>query len=423
MFFKDYKHIELLEDDITISSNRTDGKKIKGVKNWKPTNPFRLRVKATVVKNGKRKIKKRTFLYENMYMVDALKKAQAEHRLLIDEIKAERFSPATTAPTDKDEMYTFGRAFYRSLDSRKAEAEAENETFRTYDQVKAFYDNHLKAYLEHLLLDQISPDTLNTIRANMKHEDGTPYSKRTKLSVLQQVNPVYTWFNEYSNLSVKTPAKIKKGTLKKLNNKRIVNVTDIKPLFVAMANYTYKKYPNSKYSPELSEPFKNIFVWLLHGRRVNEVLSLRWEHINLDNGTYTIKAENNKAGIDMTYKLTPYQIDVLPEAKKEGLVYPSLRDKNKQMVQVTLSNHWHKVRKAVGTWELNNRHNTPSSELHIHDIRHLIATEMLNKYHIVDEISGAVLGHTRSGVTSVYAQMLAESVDNAIMKVLDGVLK
>ena len=422
MFFKDYKHIELLEEDITISTKRTDGKKIDAVKNWKPTNPFRLRVKATVVKNGKRKIKKRTFLYENMNMVDALKNAQAEHRKLIDEIKSERHSPSIDAPTDKDKMFTFGEAFTRSLESRKNEAEADNETFRTYDQVKAFYDNHLKAHLEHLLLDQISPDTLNTIRANMKHEDGTPYSKRTKISVLQQVNPVYTWFNEYSNLSVKTPAKIKKGTLKKLNNKRIVSVTDIKPLFMAMANYTYKKYPNSKHSPELSEPFKNIFVWLLHGRRVNEVLSLRWEDLNLDNGTYTIKAENNKAGIDMTYKLTPYQLDVLPKPKKEGLVYPSLRDKNKKMVQGTLKTHWKRVRKVVGAWTLNNKTATPS-ELHIHDIRHLIATEMLNKYHIVDEISGAVLGHTRSGVTAIYAEMLTQSVDEAIMKVLDGVLK
>jgi len=419
MFFIDYKHIELLEDDIAVSCKRVDERKISSVKNWKPTNPFRLRVKATVVRGGKRKIKKRTFIYDGIYMVDALKEAKKEHDKLIDEIKAENVSVTSVAPTDKDKMFTFGEAFNRSLESRKAEAEADNEEFRTYQQVKDFYKNHLQSHLEDVQLDHISSDMLNTIRANMKHKDGTPYSKRTKLSVLQQVNPVYTWFNDYSNLLVKTPAKIKKGTLKKLGNKRFIKVDDISPLFTAMANYTYKLYANS---PERSEPFRSIFVWLLHGRRVNEVLSLQWEDINLDNNTYTIAANNNKAGISMMYILTPYQRNVLPEPKKKGLVFPSVRDKSKQMVQITLRNHWIKVRKNVGKWTLNSKAATPS-DLHIHDIRHLIATEMLNKHHIVDEISGAVLGHTRSGITSTYAEMLTESVDDAIMKVLDGVIK
>ena len=417
MFFKDYKHIELLEDGITISKSRISDKKLVKVKDWKPTNAFRLRVKATVVKNGKRRIKKRTFVYEGIYMVEALKEAGKELDKLIDEIKSDIASVAPLAPTDKDRMFTFGEAFHRSLDSRKAEAEAENEEFRTYQQVKDFYTNHLKAHLEDMYLDHISSDTLNSIRANMRHKDGTPYSKRTKLAVLQQVNPVYTWFNEYSNLSVKTPAKIKKGTLKKLGNQRMVRVDDISPLFNAMANYSYKPYAIEK-----SEPFRGIFIWLLHGRRVNEVLSLRWEDINLDNGTYTITAKNNKAGISMTYKLTPYQIRSLPEQKKKDLVFPSVTDKNKEMVQVTLANHWKKVRKVVGNWTLNNKKATPT-ELHIHDLRHLIATEMLNKHSIVDEISGAVLGHTRSGITATYAEMLTQSVDDAIMKVLDGVIK
>ena len=417
MFFKDYKHIELLEEDITVTSSRTDGKKITGVKNWKPTNPFRLRVKATVVRKGKRTIKKRTFVYENIYMVDALKEAGRELDALIGEIKSAISSTIATVPTDKDKMFTFGEAFERSLDSRKSEAEAENEEFRTYQQVKDFYKNHLKSHLEDMYLDHISTDTLNKIRANMRHKDGTPYSKRTKLAVLQQVNPVYSWFNEYSNLSVKTPAKIKKGTLKKLGNQREVRVDDIAPLFKAMANYSYKPY-----AIERSEPFRGIFIWLMHGRRVNEVLSLRWEDINLDNGTYTIAAQNNKAGVSMTYKLTPYQITVLPEQKKKGLVFPSVTNNNRKMVQGTLANHWKKVRKVVGNWTLNNKIATPS-ELHIHDLRHLIATEMLNKHNIVDEISGAVLGHTRSGITSTYAEMLTDSVYDATMKVLDGVIK
>ncbi|WP_415405716.1 tyrosine-type recombinase/integrase [Sulfurovum sp. CS9] len=257
----------------------------------------------------------------------------------------------------------------------------------------------------------------------MKHPDGTPFAKKTKLSVLQHVNPVYAWFNEYSNLSAKSPAKIPKGAIKKLGNERDVEVKDIAPLFNAMANYTY-----TVWGVEKSEPFRSIFIWLMHGRRVNEVLSLDWENVNLEDGTYTITAANNKTKIDMTYKLTPCQVNALPTQKKKGLVFPPKKGRKdddgnpRQIGADVLWNHWKRVRKAVGVWTLNKKEATPD-DLHIHDIRHLIATEMLNKHKIVDEISGAVLGHTRPGITARYAKMLTESIDEAIMQVLDGVLK
>ncbi|WP_309497421.1 hypothetical protein [Sulfurovum sp.] len=117
MFFVDYKHIELLENDIAISCKRVDGKKISAVKNWKPTSPFRLKVKATVVKNGQRKIKKRTFLYENIYMVDALKEAEKELDTLLDEIHSE-FKAPVPQNDDKNEKMSLGKAFMRSLDFR-----------------------------------------------------------------------------------------------------------------------------------------------------------------------------------------------------------------------------------------------------------------------------------------------------------------
>jgi integrase len=415
MTFKDYTHIELLEDGISIAASRIKDNKIIKVKDWKPTNPFRLRVKATVRKNGKRTIKKRTYVYEGINMVAALKEAGKELEDLLKSIRKGLKKEAVEVESDKDEMMTFEKAFYRSLESRKEAAEAESETFRSYDSIERFYINHLTA-LADMDLDQISKDTLNKIRANMKHPDGTPFAKKTKLAVLQHVNPVYTWFNDYSNQSAKSPAKIPKGAIKKLGNNRRVKVDDIAPLFNAMYNYTYKVW-----GKEYHDPYRSIFIWLMHGRRVNEVLSLDWENVNLKAGTYTIIAENNKAKVDMTYKLTPYQVAALPEKKKSGLVFPSRKTKTKIGTDV-LWTHWKRVRVAVGEWTLNNKEAT-SEDLHIHDIRHLIATEMLNKHKIVDEISGAVLGHTRPGITARYAEMLTESVDEAIMKVLDGVLK
>ncbi len=404
MLFKDYKHIELLEDGISISASRVANNKLAKVKNWKPTNPYRLRVKATVRRGGKRTIKKRTFVYQGIYMVDALRAAERELDTLLSSIRDEINASTIIVNDDRESMMTFGTAFVRSLQSRKMEAEANGGDFKTYNQSLGFYDNYLKV-LEPMPLDQITSDTLNTIRANMKHKNGTPFSARTKLAVLQQVNPVYNWFNEYSKLTVKSPARIKKSAVRNLNT-REVKVDDISPLFNAMYNYPTLKY-------------RHIFIWLMHGRRVSEVLNLRWENINLKRGTYTITAQYNKAGIDMTYKLTSYQLDTLQNPKRKGVVFPA-GDGVSPLQNVTLRLHWLKVRKKVGSWTLNGKE---GEELHTHDIRHLLASEMLNKYGVVDEISGAALGHTRKGITGRYAEILSESVHNATVQVLDGVFK
>ncbi|WP_415405715.1 hypothetical protein ACLHDG_08080 [Sulfurovum sp. CS9] len=106
MLFKDYKHIELLEE-ITIPEKRVSDSKIVNVKNWKPTNPYRLRVKATVVKNGKRTIKKRTYVYEGMYMVEALKEAGKELDALLTSIRDDIKTTTIVPAGDKDEMFTF----------------------------------------------------------------------------------------------------------------------------------------------------------------------------------------------------------------------------------------------------------------------------------------------------------------------------
>ena len=316
MTFKNYKHIELMED-ITIPKNRVKDGKIVNVKNWDPKNPFRLRVKATVRKGDKRTIKKRTYVYEGVNMVNALGNAGKELDKLLESIREEQ--TAKPEQDDRDKMMTFKEAYFRSVESRRLAAEAEGDEFRSYTICKRFYENHLTS-LADKPLDKITTDTLNHLRAGMKHKvglkKGQPLSKKTKLSLLLYVSPAYTWFNDYSHLTVKNPAKTPKGAIKKLGNERKVQVEDIGPLFRAMANYTF-----TVYGKEHTDPYRGIFIWLLHGRRVGEVLSLDWKNVNLKNGTYTITAENNKAKVDMTYKLTPYQLETLGKPKRSGLVF------------------------------------------------------------------------------------------------------
>jgi len=422
MLFKDYKQIELLEG-LSVSASRTatleskQGKntitstKIVDVKKWKPTKEFRLRVTATVRKSGKRSVRKEIVSFAgDTYMVDALKLATAKLQELKDSLKA----PTRDAGA-VDEMPLFKDAFMRALDTRKTMADANNEKYTSYNDQVGFYNKHLTS-LGDLKLDEITRNMVDTIRANMVKttRDGkpilvdgktVPLSQRTKFAVLQAISPVYAWLEEETEFMAKNPAK-QKGV--RLQNKRTIQVDDIAPLFKALHNYPI-------------EPFRSIFTWLLHGRRLNEILSLEWSDINFKQGTYMIRAVNNKAKVDMTYILTPYLLKTLEAKKKSGYVFPAINDSKKQMVQATLNNHWRKVRDAVlGDWTLNKREAT-SDEFHLHDIRHLIGGALINNG-TPDEITGAVLGHTRSSITSRYADIQASTANDALMKVLNDVI-
>ena len=88
---------------------------------------------------------------------------------------------------------------------------------------------------------------------------------------------------------------------------------------------------------ENKEPGADIFFFLLHGRRKNEVLSLKFSDINFKTRTYTIPFKINKAKRDMVYKMSDELYDHLYrryiEAKKQNklnsyvFVNPSTNDK------------------------------------------------------------------------------------------------
>ncbi|MDR0664904.1 MAG: tyrosine-type recombinase/integrase [Helicobacteraceae bacterium] len=70
--------------------------------------------------------------------------------------------------------------------------------------------------------------------------------------------------------------------------------------------------------------FRGVFIFLLHGRRRNEVLSLAWEMIDLDKNIYQIPSAINKARKNMTYRLTPLLLEALRLSPTQtGLTFPS----------------------------------------------------------------------------------------------------
>jgi integrase len=185
----------------------------------------------------------------------------------------------------------------------------------------------------------------------------------------------------------------------KFDNEVTVELSDeqVKELYELLFNYEI-------------EPFRSMFIWLTHGRRLNEVLSLQWEDINFDNKTYTIKSENNKVRKPMTYKLSDELLTTLEQLgnQTKGYVFHALNDKTKKMNKGTIRNHWEKILKRLGV------------HLRMHDLRHLIGGTLVSSGKTLEQVA-SVLGHTSTSVTKRYSkvreEVAAESLDDFFKRV------
>lgn len=162
-------------------------------------------------------------------------------------------------------------------------------------------------------------------------------------------------------------------------------------------------------------PTADIFFFLLHGRRKNEVLSLKWSDLNLKNRTYKIPCQINKAKRDMFYTMSDELYNRLYKryikAKKLNLLntYVFLNpDTNNKFVDLRRS--WNTLLKS---------NNLP--KIRLHDIRHLIATYSINYLNLPVEQVSFTLGHTNITTTQKYITTNIKKSKETIENILNSV--
>lgn len=163
---------------------------------------------------------------------------------------------------------------------------------------------------------------------------------------------------------------------------------------------------------ENKEPNCDIFFFLLHGRRKNEVLSLKFSDINFKTRTYTIPFKINKAKRDMIYKMSDELYNRIYrrfiEAKKQNRLndYVFINPKTNTKFQ-DLRKSWN---------SLLQRNDLP--KIRLHDIRHLIGTYSINYLKIPIEQVSFTLGHTNIITTQKYitanVKKSKETIENLI---------
>ena len=167
-------------------------------------------------------------------------------------------------------------------------------------------------------------------------------------------------------------------------------------------------YPNQK--------FRGIFTFLLHGRRLNEVLSLTWENVDFESEIYIIPPQINKAKRVMTYQMTSLLKTVLERQKilqniecpNSPYIFPSsvtcrkIQDIRKQFKKLLVLA---KIDK----------------KMRIHDIRHLVASYSINYLGLSVEEVSYTLGHTSIEVTQRYINPRAEISKKVVEKIINSI--
>ncbi|QOY51138.1 tyrosine-type recombinase/integrase [Candidatus Sulfurimonas baltica] len=147
--------------------------------------------------------------------------------------------------------------------------------------------------------------------------------------------------------------------------------------------------------------YKVLFMFLLRGRRSNEIRTLCFEDIDFENKLYTVRDENNKTRKNLTYMLDAELIEHLEIIReKKGLIFKSPVTGEK--LTAIPKKMWARIQKEVGI------------KMRIHDFRHLLGFTLVNNNVPLESISRA-LGHSKITTTQRYSNqkelMAKDAVD------------
>ncbi len=153
-----------------------------------------------------------------------------------------------------------------------------------------------------------------------------------------------------------------------------------------------------------------IFISLLTGARRSNVLAMRWNELNLEQGTWIIP--RTKTGDPQTVVLTPEAVEILKDRKKKAssmFVFPG---KGKTGHLVEPAKGWKRILERAGI-----------KGLRIHDLRRTLGSWQASTGSSLP-IIGKTLNHKNASTTAIYARLnlnpVRESVQRATIAMLEA---
>ncbi len=149
-------------------------------------------------------------------------------------------------------------------------------------------------------------------------------------------------------------------------------------------------------------------LYLMTGCRRNELLTLRWEHVDLSRGEITLV--NTKNGETRFLPLSPIAVQILRDLPREGgWVFPSPRKPGCRLVE--LKGIWNRIKKRAGL-----------EDCRLHDLRRTTGSWLASAGTPMQVIQ-KLLGHKDLATTSsVYAHITQNPIAEASRNISDKVV-
>ena len=247
---------------------------------------------------------------------------------------------------------------------------------RWIKEIKSYYKRHIKNIIGNKKIKDIRQNHLKDIISNVKQLGLKERSQKITLEIL---NPVFKSamanriiiHNPCDGIKVTRP-----NTKKHVKNASV----ELKDIYIAIIT-TF----------EDNDFYKALYLFALQGRRKSEILTLKWEHIDFENKTYTLPITKN--GEEQSFMLPESIIPLLQSFKtnRECYVFESPTDSKEYVKNIQAQTN--KLKKAL---------NNP--KFGIHYLRNVVVSAMAEQGINPNLLSGA-LGHSNLNTMNKYVSV------------------
>ena len=170
--------------------------------------------------------------------------------------------------------------------------------------------------------------------------------------------------------------------------------------------------PNFMRSEKQPSGHRIALFLLSTGCRLNEVLSARWEDVDVEKRVLVIRAKNSKSKRIRSVPLNESALDVLVSLGTKDKFEEVFVNHRTGQAYTAITKVWHRIRAKAGL-----------PKLRLHDLRHQYASNLVNGGRTLYEVQ-MILGHSDPKVTMRYAHLsskaLQEAADTASLPVQRG---
>lgn len=302
-----------------------------------PNRNYKIEIAVEAIHNNKRCRGKKVFnITKGTSIIRAVESMISKRNEMINTLKekgtlkTENIKLPKIDPKDR----SFKNVYQAWINVKRIDKRA--NTIKVYE---VCYKNYLSGAFDKMLIDDITENHIQ----NLINES---IEKKKKPTTIKTIKLVMQPILELNDVMLNW----KKIVFPKHTSERKFKGSDEEAMKIAKALLTYE------------HPIvRGIFAFLLTGRRVNEVLQLKHEHVNYKNNTFIIPAENSKNKKEHTFKLLPILQKAIQEQKTTtGRIFDMGRDNTiyhfkKCMRSIDIHNMvMHDLRSMVGVVSLRN---------------------------------------------------------------------